>query len=109
MIAGLGVERVEHRLDQDEIDAALDQRIDLLAIDRLHLVEIDFAKGGIVDVGRQRQGLVGRAERARDPARLAVLRRIAVGDFADDPRRRAVDVADQGFGAIIGLADRDWR
>jgi hypothetical protein len=29
----LGVQRVEHGLDEDEIDAALDQRIDLLAID----------------------------------------------------------------------------
>ena len=35
MIAGLGVQRVEHRLDQDEIDAAFDQRVDLLAIDVL--------------------------------------------------------------------------
>ena len=40
---GLGVQRVEHGLDQDEIDAALDQRVDLLAIDGLDLVEIDLA------------------------------------------------------------------
>ena len=72
MIAGLGVERVEHRLDQDEVDAALDQRVDLLAIDRLQRVEIDLAKARIVDVGRQRQRLVGRPDRAGDPARPAV-------------------------------------
>ena len=40
---GLGVQRVEHRLDQDEVDAALDQRLDLLAIDALHRVEVDLA------------------------------------------------------------------
>ena len=30
---GLGVQRVEHGLDQDEIDAAFDQPLDLLDID----------------------------------------------------------------------------
>ena len=40
---GLGVQRVEHGLDQDEVDAAVDQRVDLLAIDGLDLVEVDLA------------------------------------------------------------------
>ena len=78
---GLGVQRVEHRLDQDEIDAALDQRLDLLDIDVGDGVEIDLAKAGIVDVGRERQGLVGRPERAGDAAlRPSFARR--VGDLA---------------------------
>ncbi len=72
---GLGVQRVEHRLDQDEVDAAVQQPVDLLAIDALHFVEGDGAIAGIVDVGRDRQRLVGRAERAGDEARL-------VGSFA---------------------------
>src|SRR6185369_2973095 len=83
------VERVEDRLDQNEIDAALDESIDLLAIDRLHLVEVDLPEGGIVDVGRERQRLVRRPERTRDPALLAVLRTVAVDDLANDLRRRA--------------------
>ena len=98
---GLGVQRVEHGLDQDEIDAALDQRLDLLDIDVGDGVEIDLAKAGIVDVGRERQGLVGRPDRARDPA----LPLVGVGDLADDPRRGDVDLAHQMLGAIIGLAD----
>ena len=43
MIAALALSVSKIGLDQDEIDAALDQRIDLLAIDRLDLVEVDFA------------------------------------------------------------------
>ena len=74
-IAGLGVQRVEHGLDQDEIDAAFDQRLDLLDIDVGDRVEIDLAIAGIVDVGRQRQGLVGRPDRAGDPALPAVRHR----------------------------------
>ena len=89
MIAALAVERVEHRLDQDEVDPALDQRVDLLAIDRLDRVEVDLAKAGIVDVGRQRQRLVGRPDRAGDPALAAVGCAGLVGDFARSiaPRR----------------------
>ena len=70
---GLGVQRVENGLDEDKVDAAVDQGIDLFTIDGLHLVEVDFAEGGIVDVGRKRQRLVGRADRARDPAGLPSL------------------------------------
>ena len=47
----LGVERVEDRLDQDEFDPAFDQRIDLLPIDGLYLVEVDFAKAGSLTLG----------------------------------------------------------
>ena len=47
--AGLGVERVEHRLDQDEIGAALDQRVDLLAgarvIGNVKAARITIAEG----------------------------------------------------------------
>ena len=66
---GLAVERVEHRLDQHRVDPAFDQGVDLLAIDGFHRVEIDLAKARIVDLRRQRQRLVGRPDRARDPAR----------------------------------------
>ena len=104
---GLGVQGVEHRLDQDEVDAAVEQAVDLLAIDALHLVEGDGAIAGIVDVGRDRQGLVGRAERAGDEARLArVLRRRGIGAGARDLRGGEVDLARLVLDAVVGLADR---
>jgi hypothetical protein len=65
-----GVQRVEDRLDQQEIDPARDQRIALLAIIGLQRVEIDLAIARIVDIGRQRQRLVGRADRTGDKAAL---------------------------------------
>src|SRR6266404_5224437 len=74
------------------IDAAVDERVDLLAVDRLHLIEINLAERGVVDVGRERQRLVRRPERSGDPARLAIVPCIAVGDFANDLGRRAVDL-----------------
>ena len=99
----LAVQRIEHRLDQDEVDPALDKRFDLFAVDGLHFVEGHFAETGIADVGGERQGLVGRPHRAGDPALLAV----GVGDRPRDPRRSDVDVADQrgGILSVIGLAD----
>jgi hypothetical protein len=78
---------------------------DVGALADIDEVEIDLAIAGIVDVGRQRQRLVGRPERAGDPALAAVLLCLAVGDLADDPGAGEVDVADQSFGAVIGLAD----
>ncbi len=51
---GLGVQRVEHCLDQDEVDAAVQQAVDLLAIDALDVVEGDGAVAGVVDDGRHR-------------------------------------------------------
>ncbi len=83
----LGVERIEHRLDQDEIHPALDQRVDLLAVHLLEVIEVDLAVAGIVDVGRERQRLVGRPERPGDEARAAVLRFELVGDSPREPAR----------------------
>ena len=40
---GLGVQSVEHRLDQHDLGAALDQGLDLLDIDVAEEIEIDFA------------------------------------------------------------------
>ena len=68
----LGVQRVEDRLDQDDVGAAVDQAAQLLAIGDAQIVEGDGAVAGIVDVGRDRGGAVGRPERAGDEAALAV-------------------------------------
>src|SRR3546814_12127688 len=77
---------VEDGFDQDEVGAAFGQCDDLIEIDLLQFVEIDLAIAGIVDVGRQRQRLVRRPDRARDKAAAAVARLIFVGGFAAEPR-----------------------
>ena len=66
---GLGVEGVEDRLDQEDVGAAVDQAARLLEVGRDELVEGDVARARVVDVGRDRRGLGGRAERAGDEAR----------------------------------------
>ena len=69
---GLGVQRVEDGFDQQQVGAAVEQAVDLLAIGLAQVVEGDGAVAGVGDVGRDRGGAVGRAERAGDEARLAV-------------------------------------
>ena len=67
---GLGVERVEDRLDQQQVDAAVDQTAGRFGVGRDQLVEGDVAVAGIVDVGRdaKRSGWSGRARRRRSAA-----------------------------------------
>ena len=102
---GLGVQCIEHRLDQHEIDPALDQRVDLLAVNILEIIEIDLAIAGIVDVGAERQRLVGRPDRPRDEARAAVLRGKFVRHAPRELGALDIDLAHQMLGGIIGLAD----
>ncbi len=101
--SGLAVERVEHRLDEDEIGPASDKRAALFDIDGDDFVECHFAKPWVFDIGRKRQRLVGRPDSARHEPRNAVVPRI--DRFTDDPRRGDIDLMDQVFGAVIGLAD----
>ena len=70
---GLGVKRVEDGLDQQQVGTAVEQALDLLAIGVAQIVEGDGAVAGIRNVGRDRRGAVGRADRAGDEAGLAVL------------------------------------
>ena len=70
------------------VGAALDQAARLLAIGLDQLVEADIAEAGIVHIGRDRGGAVGRAERAGDEARLVRrLRGPDVGGLARELRR----------------------
>jgi hypothetical protein len=89
---GLGVQRVEDRLDQDQVDAALDQGARRLAIGFRQAVEGDLAEARIVDVGRDAGGLVGRPDGAGHPHRPAGrVRRLArqPGGFAVQLRHQA--------------------
>ena len=70
--ARLQVERVEDRLGQDEIDAAVEQAAHLLGVGGAQLVEGDGAERRVVDLRRDRQRAIGRADRAGDEARPPV-------------------------------------
>ena len=70
----LGVERVEDRLDQEQVGAALDQRLGALGVGSDQLVEGDGAEARVVHIGRDRRGAVGGPEHAGDEARPAGLR-----------------------------------
>ena len=102
----LGVERVENRLDQDDVGAAVDQADDLLGVRFAQRVESDRAKAGIVDVGRDRRGAVGRPERAGDEAALAVDALSLQRRAAREPGAVAVEFVHHFLHAVIGLGDR---
>ena len=86
-VRDLIVEIVAARVGRDALPVEVPEDFDLLTegvIDSLGLVEliasleerlgveVDFAERRIIDVWRQGQRLVGRAERSGDPAGLAV-------------------------------------
>ena len=60
----LGIERIEHRFQEEQVDAALEQPVERFVVGRDELIEADRAKARIVDIGRDRCGLVGRPEHA---------------------------------------------
>ena len=105
---GLAVQRVEDRLDEEEVGAAFGEALDRFAVRRDELVEADIARTGIVDVGRDRRRAVRRPERAGDEARLAGRARgPGVGALAGEPCRGGVDVAHAAAARpIVGLRDR---
>ena len=93
-------------LDQEQVDAALDQARGLLAVGRAQLVEGDVARARVVDVRRDRRGL-RRAARARR-------RRSAAGPACEylsqaaraSARRGDVHLAGDVRQAVVGLRDR---
>ncbi len=98
----LGVQRVEDRLDQQQVDAAVGQAANLLGIGLHHLVEAVRAVAGIVDARAERERDVERADRAGDEARRA-------GGLARDARARVVQLVDRLLQPVVGLADRGRR
>ena len=102
---GLEVQRVERRLREEDVDAAVDEAAHLLVIGIDELVEAHAAERRVVDVGRERGGAVGRPHRAGDEAR-ALLRRDGVGGAAGDLRGFEVDVVDGALEAVVAHRDR---
>ena len=103
---GLGVERVEDGLDQQQIGAAVEQAVDLFAIGRAQIVEGDGAVAGTRNVGRDRGGAVGRADGAGDETRLAVLGADALGGGAREFRAFEIELVGKAGEVVIGLRDR---
>ena len=99
----LRVERVEDRLDQQQVDTALPEAADLLGVGLDDLVEGGGPVRRVVHLGAERERDVQRPDRAGDEA--AVLVRDAAGEAC------ALDVqlVDCSLEAVVGLADRRRR
>ena len=77
---GLGVERVETRFDEQQVDATFDEGFDLFLIDGGQVVERQRPAGAVSQVGRQGQRLGRRPDAAGDPDLAARPVGFAAGD-----------------------------
>ena len=91
----LGIQRIEDRLDQQQIDAAGDQRAHLLHVGRLHLVESDHAETRIIGIGRVRKRHRQRPDRSRHKPLARGRVPDPIGPFPALPRRLLVDLPRQ--------------
>ena len=104
---GLAVERVEDRLDQEDVRATGDEAAGRVLVGVDQLVPGDVARSRVVDVGREAGRLVSGAERTRDKTRLVrILGGRCVGGFAGDRGRRAVHLLGVGLERVVGHRDR---
>ncbi len=95
---GLGVQRVEDRLEHQQIHPALGQRQHLLCVGLLDLVEGVRAVARVVDARAERQRHVERPDRAGDEP--------VAGDLARDPRAGDVHLVHERLERVVGLTDR---
>ncbi len=103
----LAVQRVEDRLAEDEIGAAVEETAQALGVGRDQLVEGDVAEARIVDVGRDRRRLARRPEHAGDEARaVRRFRGELVGRLAGEPRRGEVELVRERFQPVVGERGR---
>ncbi len=106
---GLGVQRVEDGFDEEDVRAAVDESLDLLAIGEAELVEADRAEAWIVDVRRKRRSSVRRPQRAGDETAPSV-RLLRLDRRAQRQARAvAIELVDLILHPIIGLRDRGRR
>ncbi len=103
----LGVQGVEDRLDEEEVDAPVTERADLLLVRGLHGVERHGAKGRLVDLRRERQRDVERPDRARDEPRLLRRpRRPGVGGSTREAGSFEAHLRCSAPEGVVGLSDR---
>ena len=103
---GLGVQRVEDRLQQQEIGAAVQETVDLLAVRNAQIVEGDGAVAGRRHVRRDRGGAVSRADGASDEARFAVFSRDLDRGVAGEAGAFTAHLIGDVGEVVIGLRDR---
>ena len=65
----LGIERVKHSLDEQEVGTTLHERTSGFDIGRHQLIEVDVAHARIVDVRGNRCRAIGGSECPRDKTR----------------------------------------
>ncbi len=102
----LGIQRVEHGLDQQKVGAAIDQSRNGFRIDIDEFFEIRIAESGIVDIGRNRGRTVGRPQHPGHKTRL--VGRIdaeLVGDAARNACALVIQFVNLRFHAVIGHRD----
>ena len=103
----LGVQRVEDGFEQKQIDAAIQQPAHLLAIRLSNLRECRCSERGVVDVRRDRERPIGRADRSGDVARTCGrLRRPLVSGFASQGGGLHVQFVDDRLEAEVRLRNR---
>jgi hypothetical protein len=100
----LAVERVEDRLDEEQVDPALDEAANLLRVGCAHVVEGDRTEGRVVDPRRERERDVERPERACDEASARL-----VGGLPRQAGALEVHVVDGVLEAVVGLTDARRR
>ncbi len=99
----LRVERVEDRLDQDRVDTASEQRLDLFLVRVSERTEGDGAVAGILDLRRQRQGHVRRADGTSNEARATIDAVRLLGSFAGEASGDLVQFDDLVDGVVVTL------
>ena len=103
---GLGVERVEDSLDQQQVGTAVDQSPCLLAVSGTQLIEGNGAETGIGHVRRDRCRAVGRPQRSGHEAAAAVFLLRAHGGLARKRCACLVELVGDALHAVIGLRNR---
>ncbi|MCY1372972.1 hypothetical protein D9M69_602150 [compost metagenome] len=101
----LGVQGVEDGFDQDDVDAAVEQPVELFDVGGAQFVEGDVASAGIVHIGRDRGRLGLRAQRAGHETRL-VRRAVGITGLARQPGGHQVQLVGQFRQVVVALGDR---
>ena len=104
--AGFHIERVERRLEQDDVHTAVHQSLHLLFIGVIQIHIGDSPEGGITHVRTHGSRLVGRTDRAGDEYRTSgMFRHKAIGHFARQPSGSEVYIAHLLLHAVVSHRD----
>ena len=99
----LGVQGVEDRLHQQEVDPAFQEAAHLISVSGRESIEVDGAKRRVLHLGGDRGGPVGRPDGACDKTRPAGFERLGSLDRAPrQGRRRRVQLAREPLKPVVG-------